>query len=71
VATTQELIDALPESATAAAHTPLVLPEDEGFHGVCAANGCRYLGPYRDTETAARGDAKRHATQRNRTTTSD
>ncbi len=66
----QDLLDALPKTATAAAHTPLVLPDGEGFHGICGANGCRYLGPYRDTETAARCDTKRHGTQRNRTTTS-
>jgi len=62
----QELRDAIPAPTDPAEHTPLVLPDDEGFHGTCAANGCRYLGPYRNTETAARGDAKRHATQRNR-----
>jgi len=61
----QELLDTLPAPADPAVHIPLVLPEDEGFHGICAANGCRYLGPYRNAETATRGDAKRHATQRN------
>lgn len=27
-------------------HTPLVLAGGEAFHGICAAYGCRYLGPY-------------------------
>lgn len=45
----QELIDAVPAPADPAEQTPLVLPDGEGFHGICAANGCRYLGPYRDT----------------------
>ncbi len=67
----QDLLDALPAPADPDLHTPLVLPDGEGFHGVCSANGCRYLGPYRDTEAAARGDAQRDATQRNRTTTSE
>ena len=47
-------------------HVALVLDEDGAFHGICAAEGCRFLGTDRDTAALALGDARRHATQRNR-----
>ncbi len=55
------LVKALPSQPEPDEHTPLVVPQAEGFFGACAARGCRYLGPYRETEITARG-AKRHCT---------
>lgn len=58
-------VAALPVHHAATDHAPLILPDDDYFHGVCAAEGCRYLGPDRPNERAALGDARRHSTQRN------
>lgn len=47
-------------------HAALVLDDDGTFHGICAAEGCRFLGAGRVAPAQALGDARRHATQRNR-----
>ena len=44
----------------------LVLDDDGTFHGICAAEACRFLGTGRVAPAQALGDARRHATQRNR-----
>lgn len=60
------LVQALPTQAGREDHQPLVIVDNEGFRGSCAAHGCRYLGAYRETVNAATGDAKRHCTARHR-----
>jgi len=60
------LVQALPIQPGPEDHQPLVIVDDEGFRGTCAAHGCRYLGAYRETVNAATGDAKRHCTARHR-----
>jgi len=59
-------VSALPTQHGPTDHVALVLDDDGIFHGICAAEGCRFLSTDRVTAAQALGDARRHATQRNR-----
>jgi len=59
-------VSALPTRHGPTDHAALVLDDGGTFHGICAAEGCRFLGTDRVAPAQALGDARRHATQRNR-----
>ncbi len=56
-------VSALPTRHGLTDHVALVLDDGGLFHGICAAEGCRFLATARVTAAQALGDARRHATQ--------